>query len=114
MQTADDPNRLQSATIDHAQLMLAAAPEHAAALREVLLQAQADLAAPADRVRCAMNLVRVELSLNRPEQAKDHLALIADGLEQLPQDLVADARFSSPARWPNSAGRKRPFGRWRR
>lgn len=92
------PGQLPAGSGDYTQIMLLCSPEQAPALRQILIQ-QADLLTGAqvrlEMVRCAMHLARVELVLDRPERAEDHLARILTRVHDLPQDIAVEAHLLS-------------------
>ncbi|MDP9861603.1 MULTISPECIES: helix-turn-helix domain-containing protein [Streptosporangium] len=92
-----DPRRLARLRGDYAQVLLTVRPMEAQAWREVLLKVESELiessASPMDKMRCAMNLARVELLLSRPERAGEHMRAVCDLLDGMPQVLQAEARL---------------------
>jgi hypothetical protein len=48
---------------------------------------------PLDKMRCAMNLARAELLLDRPERAREQMKGVCDMLDGMPQAMQAEARI---------------------
>ncbi|MFS1300790.1 helix-turn-helix domain-containing protein [Streptosporangium longisporum] len=92
-----DPRRLARLRGDYAQVLLTARPMEAEAWRDVLLKVEGELAEssanPMDKMRCAMNLSRVELLLSRPEPAAERMRAVCDLLDGMPQIMQAEARL---------------------
>ena len=92
-----DPRRLARLRGDYAQVLLIVRPMEARVWRDVLLKVGAELAEssanPMDKMRCAMNLARVELLLDKPEQAGEHMRGVCDMLDGMPQVMQAEARL---------------------
>ncbi|GAA2851496.1 hypothetical protein GCM10010517_09110 [Streptosporangium fragile] len=92
-----DPRRLARLRGDYAQVMLTVRPMQAEAWCDVLLKVESELAEssanPMDKMRCAMNLARVELLLARPEQATERMRFVCDLLDGMPQAMRAEARL---------------------
>ncbi|MDP9845346.1 tetratricopeptide (TPR) repeat protein [Streptosporangium lutulentum] len=92
-----DPRRLARLRGDYAQVLLRVRPMEAGAWRDVLLKVDAELAEssanPMDKMRCAMNLARVELLLDKSEQAGEHMKGVCDMLDGMPQAMQAEARI---------------------
>ncbi|WP_329424748.1 helix-turn-helix domain-containing protein [Streptosporangium sp. NBC_01495] len=92
-----DPRRLARLRSDYAQVLLIVRPMEAKTWRDVLLKAERELAESAassiDKMRCAMNLVRVELLLAQPERAEEHMRFVCDLLDGMPKVLQAEARL---------------------
>lgn len=69
----------------------------AEAWRDVLLKVESELsesaANPMDKMRCAMNLARVELLLAQPEPAAERMSSVCGMLDGLPQIMQAEARL---------------------
>ncbi|MER5646944.1 helix-turn-helix transcriptional regulator [Streptosporangium sp. NPDC002524] len=89
--------RLARLRNDYAQVMLIARPMEAKTWRDVLLKVEKELAESSassiDKMRCAMNLVRVELLLARPERAEEHMRFVCGLLDGMPKALQAEARL---------------------
>lgn len=92
-----DPRRLARLRGDYAQVLLTVRPMEAEAWRDVLLKVESELvetsANPMDKMRCAMNLARVELLLSQSERAGEHMRAVCDLLDGMPQVLQAEARL---------------------
>jgi transcriptional regulator with XRE-family HTH domain len=92
-----DPRRLARLRNDYAQVLLIVRPMEAEAWRDVLLKVEKELAESSassiTKMRCAMNLVRVELLLARPERAEEHMRFVCDLLDGMPKVLQAEARL---------------------
>ncbi|WP_440065350.1 helix-turn-helix domain-containing protein [Streptosporangium sp. OZ121] len=92
-----DPWRLARLRNDYAQVMLIARPMEAKTWRDVLLKVEKELvessASSMNKMRCAMNLVRAELLLARPEQAEERMRFVCDLLDGMPKALQAEARL---------------------
>ena len=92
-----DARRLARLRSDYAQVLLIVRPLEAEMWRDALLKAEKELAESAassiDKMRCAMNLVRVELLLAQPELAEERMRFICDLLDGMPKVMQAEARL---------------------
>ncbi|SNR90649.1 Helix-turn-helix [Streptosporangium subroseum] len=92
-----DPRRLARLRSAYAEVLLAVRPMQAGTWRDVLLKVEAELAEtsanPLDKMRCAMNLARVELLLDKPERAGEHMKGVCAMLDGMPQAMQAEARI---------------------
>ncbi len=92
-----DSWRLARLRNDYAQVMLIARPLEAKTWHDVLLKVEKELAESSassiDKMRCAMNLVRVELLLARPEQAEERMRFVCALLDGMPKALQAEAHL---------------------
>ncbi|AWS41853.1 helix-turn-helix domain-containing protein [Streptosporangium sp. 'caverna'] len=92
-----DPGRLARLRSAYAEVLLAVRPMEAGAWRDMLLKVDTELsessASPMDKMRCAMSLARVELLLDKPERAREHMKGVCDMLDGMPQAVQAEARI---------------------
>ncbi|MEU8200022.1 helix-turn-helix transcriptional regulator [Streptosporangium sp. NPDC049046] len=92
-----DARRLARLRSDYAQVLLIVRPMEAETWRNALLKAEKELAESSasliDKMRCAMNLVRVELLLARPDRAEKHMNFVCGLLDGMPKALQAEARL---------------------
>ncbi|WP_326647019.1 helix-turn-helix domain-containing protein [Streptosporangium sp. NBC_01755] len=92
-----DARRLARLRSDYAQVLLIVRPMEAETWRDVLLKVEKELAESSassiDKMRCAMNLVRAELLLARPERAEEHMRFVCDLLDGMPKFMQAEARL---------------------
>ena len=72
-------------------------PMEAGTWRDVLLRVDVELAESSastmDKMRCALNLARVELLLYKPEKATEQMKGVCGMLDGMPQAMQAEARI---------------------
>jgi transcriptional regulator with XRE-family HTH domain len=92
-----DPGRLARLRSAYAEVLLAVRPMEAGTWRDVLLKVDVELAESSastmDKMRCAMNLARVELLLDKPEKATEQMKGVCAMLDGMPQAMQAEARI---------------------
>ncbi|MGW4423104.1 helix-turn-helix domain-containing protein [Streptosporangium sp. NPDC004631] len=92
-----EPRRQARLHNDYAQVMLTVRPMQAGSWRDLLVKVETELsessANPMDKMRCAMNLARVELLLANPQRAGEHIKAVCDMLDGMPKPLQMEARL---------------------